>query len=60
MSPPHELFICKINLGIERKSMCMRITCSTCKKQTWTGCGNHIESALRGIPEELRCKCRKK
>jgi hypothetical protein len=35
--------------------MCMKITCSTCKKPTWSGCGQHIEAALRGVAESDRC-----
>ena len=35
--------------------MCMKITCPTCKKPTWTGCGKHIESALSGVAVEDRC-----
>ena len=38
--------------------MCARITCQTCGKATWTGCGQHIEEALRGVPEADRCTCR--
>lgn len=40
----------------ERKApMCSPITCPTCGKTTWTGCGQHIEQALAGIPDEQRC-----
>jgi hypothetical protein len=37
--------------------MCSKITCSKCNKATWTGCGEHIEDALKGVFEEDRCKC---
>ena len=37
--------------------MCSRTTCSNCKKPTWSGCGNHIEIALAGVPKKDRCKC---
>lgn len=37
--------------------MCARITCNTCKKPTWTGCGQHVEEALYGVPESDRCHC---
>ncbi|MEI6244696.1 MAG: hypothetical protein WCQ64_06585 [Acidobacteriota bacterium] len=40
--------------------MCQRITCPKCGKPTWTGCGQHIEEALRGVPPEQRCTCEKK
>lgn len=35
--------------------MCMKTSCRECGKPTWAGCGRHIESALRGIPEADRC-----
>ena len=46
-------------LHIARKDpiMCARITCSACGKPTWTGCGQHIEDALYGVPETDRCTC---
>lgn len=40
--------------------MCKRITCQSCGKPTWTGCGAHIEQALAGVPPEERCRCREK
>lgn len=36
--------------------MCQAITCRTCGKPTWTGCGQHIEEALRGVPQRDRCQ----
>jgi len=33
----------------------MKITCTTCKKPTWTGCGRHIDSALQGVAVGDRC-----
>ncbi|KAL6068417.1 Metallothionein [Balamuthia mandrillaris] len=38
--------------------MCYQTKCGKCGKITWGGCGRHIESALRGVPEEQRCHCR--
>jgi hypothetical protein len=35
--------------------MCSRVTCSVCGKATWAGCGQHVEDALRGIPEDQVC-----
>lgn len=40
--------------------MCQRIQCPTCGKPTWTGCGQHIEEALRGVPKDQRCQCEHK
>ncbi len=37
--------------------MCHQITCATCGKPTWEGCGEHIEYALKGVPPEERCTC---
>ncbi|MGC3953457.1 MAG: hypothetical protein QM804_04255 [Propionicimonas sp.] len=36
--------------------MCSPITCTVCGKTTWTGCGQHIEQALAGVPDEQRCQ----
>jgi hypothetical protein len=35
--------------------MCSRITCPECGKATWTGCGQHVEDALRGVDPSERC-----
>ena len=37
--------------------MCSPVTCATCKKFTWSGCGEHIEQALAGIPVDQLCVC---
>ena len=39
--------------------MCRKITCKQCEKPTWAGCGAHIETVLRSVPEKDRCKCPK-
>lgn len=36
--------------------MCSPATCPTCGKATWTGCGNHVEQALAGVPQAQRCQ----
>ena len=36
--------------------MWSQVACSTCGKPTWSGCGDHIEQALRGVPPEERCQ----
>jgi len=38
--------------------MCSPIRCRACGKVTWTGCGEHVEEALAGVPTEERCTCR--
>lgn len=37
--------------------MCSRITCTRCGKATWTGCGEHVDQALAGVPQDQRCAC---
>ena len=39
--------------------MCFQVVCEDCKKITYGGCGRHVESALRGVPEDKKCKCPK-
>ncbi len=38
--------------------MCRRITCPTCGKPSYAGCGMHIEAVLGDVPKNERCKCR--
>ncbi len=35
--------------------MCSRVTCPVCHKATWSGCGQHVEQALAGVPADQRC-----
>jgi hypothetical protein len=35
--------------------VCHPVLCRICGKVTWSGCGDHVEQALAGIPTELRC-----
>lgn len=37
--------------------MCSPVRCSDCGKVTWAGCGQHVEEALAGVPDEQRCRC---
>ena len=41
--------------------MCRRITCPTCSKPSWVGCGLHVESndVLGLVPLLERCQCKK-
>lgn len=39
--------------------MCYPITCSTCKKTTWDGCGSHVDSVMNAVPASRRCVCEK-
>ena len=38
--------------------MCQRITCSTCAKPSYAGCGRHIEAVLGDVKPADRCRCR--
>lgn len=40
--------------------MCRRVTCSSCGKPTYAGCGMHVEQVLGDVPSEQRCRCREK
>ena len=40
--------------------MCRRVTCSTCSKPTFAGCGRHVEQVLGDVPKDERCQCREK
>lgn len=35
--------------------MCHAVTCKTCGKATWAGCGRHVERALAGVPRPDQC-----
>ncbi|KAK1322207.1 hypothetical protein QJS10_CPA03g01836 [Acorus calamus] len=38
--------------------MCYEVKCSTCGKSTWGGCGRHVESVHKKIPQGQHCLCR--
>ena len=38
--------------------MCRRVTCRSCGKPTYSGCGQHVEQVLAGVAAEQRCICR--
>jgi len=35
--------------------MCRAVTCRTCGKTTWAGCGQHVDLVLRAVPAGDRC-----
>ena len=37
--------------------MCSPATCRSCGKATYTGCGQHVEQVLSGVPSSQRCSC---
>ncbi len=40
--------------------MCQRVTCPTCGKPGFVGCGRHVEQVLADVPAAERCKCRER
>jgi len=40
------------------EAMCYQVKCGTCGKSTWAGCGRHVASVHRQIPEGQHCACR--
>jgi hypothetical protein len=38
--------------------MCRRVTCTSCGKPTFAGCGAHVEQVLGDVAPENRCRCR--
>jgi len=39
--------------------MCREVTCKTCGKPGWAGCGAHVEQVLAHVPKASRCACPK-
>lgn len=37
--------------------MCRRVTCASCGRPTYSGCGAHIEQVLADVPPAERCQC---
>lgn len=36
--------------------MCRAVTCRSCGKTTWAGCGSHVDQVMRAVPAEQRCR----
>lgn len=36
--------------------MCRAVTCRKCSKTTWSGCGQHVDQVMRGVPKADRCQ----
>ena len=36
--------------------MCYAVTCRKCSKTTWSGCGQHVDQVMRGVPAAQRCQ----
>ncbi len=35
--------------------MCYPVTCKTCGKTTWKGCGQHVDDVRRSVPAGQWC-----
>lgn len=35
--------------------MCRAVTCRTCGKASWAGCGQHVDEVMAGVPAGERC-----
>ncbi len=35
--------------------MCRAVSCKTCGKTTWAGCGQHITQVMGPVPTDRRC-----
>ena len=35
--------------------MCRTVSCQTCGKTTWAGCGEHVNEVMRPVPKSQRC-----
>jgi hypothetical protein len=38
-----------------RPIVCRAVTCKTCGKTTWAGCGRHVDQVMAGVPSANRC-----
>lgn len=38
--------------------MCRRVSCGSCGKPSFAGCGMHVEQVLGDVPKAERCRCR--
>ncbi|CAE6468590.1 unnamed protein product, partial [Rhizoctonia solani] len=36
---------------------CFAVTCQTCGKTTWKGCGLHVDSVMANVKPEDQCTC---
>ncbi|KAJ3685437.1 hypothetical protein LUZ61_014601 [Rhynchospora tenuis] len=38
--------------------MCFQAKCGKCSKTTWQGCGRHVASVYKQIPQGQHCMCK--
>ena len=36
--------------------MCRQTTCRKCGKASWSGCGEHVNQVMKGIPKAQQCQ----
>lgn len=36
--------------------MCHAVTCRTCGRTTWAGCGQHVDAVMRSVPKSQQCE----
>ena len=36
--------------------MCYPVSCSTCGKTTWSGCGMHVDQVMKSVPKDKQCE----
>lgn len=37
--------------------MCRPVTCKSCGKTTWAGCGEHVDQVRKSVPAARWCTC---
>ena len=42
--------------SFNKENMCSKVTCRKCGKATWSGCGQHVNEVMRGIPKSQQCQ----
>ena len=35
--------------------MCRAVACRKCGLTTWSGCGQHVDQVMAGVPESQQC-----
>jgi len=45
------------NDGEGEMRMCRQVMCRRCGKPTWSGCGQHVNQVMSGVPKAKRCQC---
>jgi len=38
--------------------MCHPVTCRTCSKTTWSGCGQHAQQVMSKVAPDEHCTCK--